>query len=99
MLSRTPGRTLFPYTTLFRSHQAGAAADATLALHPHRDGAPRVDAGVAPRRPFLRPVERGDRRAVAFVHHLAQMVEVEGRDVLDARMDIVDRRRRPLAQP
>jgi len=27
------------------------------------------------------------------------MVEVEGRDVLDARMEIVDRRRRPLAQP
>jgi len=58
-----------------------------------------VDADVARYGPFFGLVERGNGRAIAFLHHLAQMVEVERRDVLDARVDIIDRRRGPFAQP
>src|SRR5207247_2348885 len=82
-----------------RLYQARAAPDAALPLHAHRDGAARKDSGVARAGPLRRPVQLGGGRAVAFFHHLAQVVEVEGRDVLDARVDVVDRRCRPLAQP
>src|SRR5437879_8456 len=81
-----------------RLHQTRAAADAALALHAHRHGTARVDAAVARRRPFFRPVERGDGRPITFLDHFAQVIKVEGRDVLDAWVDIVDRRRGPLAQ-
>src|SRR2546426_11415135 len=89
MIRRPPRSTLFPYTTLFRS----------LPLHAHRDGAARKDSGVARAGPLRRPVQLGGGRAVAFFNHLAQVVEVEGRDVLDARVDVVDRRWRPPAPP
>src|SRR5437016_3113261 len=42
--------------------------------------------------------ERGDGRPIPFLDHFGQVIEVEGRDVLDAWVDIVDRRRGPLAQ-
>src|SRR6266550_4380158 len=35
--------------------------------------------------------------AIAFLDNLTQVVEVEGGDVLDAWVDVVDRRRGPLA--
>src|SRR5881396_3308524 len=82
-----------------RLHQAGAAADAALALDPYGDAALGVHALVARRGPLLGTIERGDRRPVALFHELPQVVEIERRDVLDARVQVVDRRRRPGAQP
>src|SRR3989441_561028 len=82
-----------------RLEQAGAAADAPLPLDPHHDPPLRVDPDISRLGPLLGTVEGGARRAVAFLDHLAQMVEREQRDVLDAGMHVVDGRRGPRVHP
>src|SRR5512142_1758075 len=78
--------------------QAGAATDAAIALHVHYYAASRVHPIRSARRPGGGTVEGVDRRAVSLLHHLAQVVEREHRHVLDARVDIVDGRRGPIAE-
>src|SRR3712207_9329633 len=57
MIRRPPRSTLFPYTTLFRSHQPGAVRSTV-----EERGARRVGSGKA-RRPRRRVVLGADRRA------------------------------------
>src|SRR5256884_184357 len=82
-----------------RLQQARAAADAPLRLHPDDHAPLRIHPGVTRLGPLVGMVQRGDRRAVAFLDHLAQVIEREGRDMLDAGMHVIDGRRRPGAQP
>src|SRR5882757_11114933 len=56
-------------------HQARAAADAPLALHPHGHGTLREEPDVARLGPLVSAVERRARRAIALFHFLAQRVE------------------------
>src|SRR5439155_1699694 len=79
--------------------EAVAAADAPLPLDAHDDPALRVDARISRLRPLVGMVERRRRGAVAFLDHLAQVIERERRDVLDARMHVIDGRCAPGAQP
>ena len=82
-----------------RLHEAGAASNAAFALHADGDRAPGIHPGVARNGPLLLAIEGGDRGAIAFIHDLAEVVEVEAVDVLYARVNIKDGRRSPLTQP
>ena len=84
---------------LWAVDQTAAAADAPLPLDPHHHAPLGINPDVVRIGPFFGAIERGVRRAVAFFDFLAQVIEREHRDVLDARLDIVDRRRRPRADP
>ena len=78
-------------------HEARPTPDAALALHAHQHVPLGEDADVARLGPFVGMVERGARRAIAFLDFLAQVIERKHRHVLDARLDVIDRRRRPGA--
>src|SRR5438477_5995814 len=60
MIRRPPRSTLFPYTTLFRSHLAAGLAGTALLLLSERSAAPRPGRPTA-RRSFR--TERGDRKS------------------------------------
>src|SRR3712207_9554005 len=92
MIRRPPRSTLFPYTTLFRSRQGGAALVVAVggALH---DGGVRAEGGVVHERPpvDLTEVDAGlhavAQRLQAAGGVLAVQAEVEGEVVAGARAD------------
>src|SRR5690349_22582472 len=60
MIRRPPRSTLFPYTTLFRSHVRERLAARDARPRPHAGGTVRAAAGRARRLPQLRPPSRSE---------------------------------------
>src|SRR3712207_7889077 len=87
MMRRPPRSTLFPYTTLFRSHGAGP-------LRRRRSGRCRLRRGQGPRRPdrsrgaplVLRPVHRERVRAVGGGRSEEHTSELQSRQYLVCRL-------------
>src|SRR3712207_7002784 len=82
MIRRPPRSTLFPYTTLFRSHRAGGTAAAD--RRRIRAGGPRL--GVLPRKSARRDLRRGHSRDAAVLRSEEHTSELQSRQYLVCRL-------------